>query len=64
MQSFVDDLLDIRQIKDGVFSLEYSTFDLNEVLEEICEIFRPQTFAKGVELIVEICSKKLRLPNV
>ena len=64
IQTFVDDLLDIRQIKDGVFSLESSTFDLNEVLEEICEIFQPQTNAKGIDLIIKICTKKLRLPNL
>ena len=40
IQTFVDDLLDIRQIKDGVFLLESSVFNLNEVLEELSEIFK------------------------
>ena len=30
LQSFVEDLLDLRQLKDGVFSLTREIFDVNE----------------------------------
>ena len=33
MQTFVDDLLDMRQLKDGVFSLEAVIFNANSVIE-------------------------------
>ena len=52
IQTFVDDLLDIRQLKDGVFLLESSVFNLNEVLEELSEIFKHQSHAKGIDLII------------
>jgi len=41
MQSFVEDLLDYRQIKDGVFTLNYAQFDPNEVIELVRNIFEP-----------------------
>ena len=50
MQTFVDDLLDLRQIKDGVFSIVSQVFDPNEVLEMIIDIFSPQVNARGVLL--------------
>ena len=40
MQSFVEDLLDVRQIKEGVYELEKKAFDPNEILTLIGEIFR------------------------
>ena len=39
MQCFVDDLLDLRQLKDDVFSLNTEPFNVNEMLEQVCEIF-------------------------
>lgn len=50
MQTFVDDLLDLRMIKDGVFILENQVFDPNEVLEMVCDIFSIQVSAKNVHL--------------
>ena len=50
MQSFVDDLLDLRQIKEGVFSLTDDVFDPADVLDTICEIFAPQTSVLNVRL--------------
>ena len=42
MQSFVDDLLDLRQIKENAFALRMQPFDVNEILELVCNIFNPQ----------------------
>ena len=41
VQTFVDDLLDLQQIKNGAFKLVDGVFDPNEVLELICAIFGP-----------------------
>ena len=50
LQSFVEDLLDLRQIKDGVFSLSQSEFDPNETFDLICNSFQPQAGLKGIRL--------------
>ena len=42
MQSYVDDLLDLRQIRDKVFTLACEVFNLAEVFDLICDIFNPQ----------------------
>ena len=39
--TFVDDMLDLNQIKDGAFSLQDAVFDPNEILDMVVEIFRP-----------------------
>jgi len=36
MKTFVNDLLDIRQLKEGVFVLEQAVFDPNETLTFVC----------------------------
>jgi signal transduction histidine kinase len=41
METFVNDLLDLQQIKNGVFKLVDEVFDPNDVLELICDIFSP-----------------------
>jgi len=56
MQSFVDDLLDMKQLKSGVFRLVQTVFDPNETFQLVCDIFRPQTQAKGVALNWQIVS--------
>ena len=39
MQTFVDDLLDYRQIKEGVFALSYNAFDPNKTLKQVYDMF-------------------------
>ena len=39
MMTFVDDLLDVRQMKEGVYILENRAFDPKEVLTLISDIF-------------------------
>ena len=50
MLSFVDDLLDLRQLHDGVFSLVSQIFDPNETFTDLINIFKPQTDARGLYL--------------
>ena len=39
---FVNDLLDLRQISEGVFEMKPTVFDPNKVIELIVEMFEPQ----------------------
>ena len=41
MTSFVDDLLDLRQIREGVFSLSNEVFDPMITIKLICDTFGP-----------------------
>ena len=41
LQSFVEDLLDLRQLKDGVFTLTNALFDPNETFQVLLETFSP-----------------------
>ena len=40
-QSFVSDLLDLKQIKDGVFNFSWEQFDPKEIFTQVCNIFNP-----------------------
>ena len=55
--TFVEDMLDINQMREGVFHLqkngliwEKKKFDPNELLKLIHAIFRPQAKDRGIEL--------------
>ena len=48
MQSFVNDLLDLRQLKFANLELENKPFDLVSILRNIAEIFSPQTMYSNV----------------
>ena len=54
MQTFVDDMLDLNQIKNGVFKLENKIFNPIEALELVCDTFAPQANAQGVQLSFSI----------
>ena len=57
MQTFVDDLLDLKQIQEGVFSLVSEVFDPNHAIELVCSIFDPQATAVGVKIVYETLSQ-------
>ena len=48
MKSFVNDLLDLQQIKDGMFSLVQKPFDPNTTLDMVCRMFTPTAEAANV----------------
>ena len=54
LQSFIEDLLDLRQLRDGVFSLILEPLDVSETLKEICSIFDPQAKAKDIRVTYKI----------
>jgi len=51
--SFVDDLLDMRQLYEGAFRLDNQPFDMHKVLKLIEDIFSPQCKSKGIKLTIE-----------
>lgn len=54
LQSFIEDLLDLRQLRDGVFSLVLEPLDVSQILKEICSIFDPQAKAKDIRVTYKI----------
>ncbi len=50
----INDILDISKVESGSLSLETSDFDLNDVLERICEIMAMRAHAKGLELAYRV----------
>ena len=50
VQSFVEDLLDLRTMRDGVFSLVQEPFNPSEVIELVFSVFKPQADAKNIKL--------------
>ena len=50
LQTFVEDLLDLRQLRDGVFKLVNAPFDVVKVIKDVCNIFSFQAKAKNIEI--------------
>ena len=55
----MDDLLDLRQLREGVFTLAHQPFNANEVFDMIVFTFGPQAAAKGVRITLEYDSSIL-----
>jgi len=54
LQSFVEDMLDLRQIRNGKFTLVPETFDVSQILTLVSNIFEHQATAKRCKIIHEI----------
>ena len=50
MQLFVEDLLNLKMMHEGVFELVKSPFDPNEVFKHVIETFTPVLEAKKIKL--------------
>ena len=50
METFVDDLLDLTQLREGVFSLVKEPFDQEDVVSFILNMFAPRAQAKGITI--------------
>ena len=64
MQSFVNDLLDLRQMKLANFCLEYKPFDLISTLRNIAEIFEPQIMQAKVKFVIHVQGVRLWYEDV
>ena len=49
----MEDLLDLRQLKDGVFNLTSNLFDPNEIFQVLVDTFTPQAQAKKIAIEVQ-----------
>lgn len=54
MQTFIEDLLDLKLMREGIFSLHLMPFNPNETFELVKNIFDPQAKAKKIGLKVSI----------
>ena len=50
LQSFIDDLFALRQLRDGVFNLVQAPFDVNKAISDVCRSFSFQAEAKSIEI--------------
>ena len=50
MQLFVEDLLNLKMLNDGIFSFVQQSFDPNELFINIIETFGPLVSSKKIEL--------------
>ena len=57
----MSDLLDLRQIKDGIFTLAREVFDPADVFNLICNIFNPQASSKGVSVSWKIMTQETQI---
>ena len=62
MSTFVDDLLDLKLMREGIYSLVSQPFQPKDTFELIQKIFYPQANAQRTDIKVSIESD-LRLPN-
>ena len=60
LQSFIEDLLDLRQLKNGEFTLVNQAFNVAQVVTHVCNIFQPQATSKGI--LIETQFKNAILP--
>ena len=56
VQTFVEDLLDLRTMRDGVFTLVQEPFNPFEVIELVFSVFKPQADAKNINLETQAAS--------
>jgi PAS domain S-box-containing protein len=59
--SLIDDILDISKIEAGQEQLEYSSFELHEVLDEISILIKPLTSKQGIDLQMDLPSEEIRV---
>ena len=52
--NIINDILDISKVESGKLELEDTEFDLEEIIEKVCEIMAFRSHEKGVELLCEI----------
>lgn len=52
--NLINDILDLSKVEAGQLTLEAIDFDLNEVIEKLCEIMAIRAHAKGLELAYHI----------
>jgi signal transduction histidine kinase len=62
--SFIEDLIDLRQLHHGEFHLQNAPFEMQSVLKVIYDVFSPQARGKEIAIKIEIGEKSLDLDNL
>ncbi len=52
--NIINDIIDISKVEAGYVHLETIDFDLNEIVENICEVMAVRAHEKGLELVASI----------
>ncbi|WP_143743534.1 PAS domain-containing protein [Methanohalophilus halophilus] len=59
--SLINDILDLSKVEAGKMELEYSSFDLHEVLDEISILTKPLTSKKSIDLQMDLPPEDIRV---
>ena len=55
MESFVEDLLNLRQLSEGVFYIQNTTFNLIDTLDFVVNMFEIKSKMYGVKISYSFC---------
>ncbi len=50
LESFINDLIDLRKLRDGKFALAKEPIDFASIISSVCDIFKHQARAKNIEI--------------
>ena len=62
MESFVEDLLNLRLLREGIFTIANEQFCPTEIFDFIVNMFQMQARAKGITISYTIVDE-LEVPN-
>ena len=54
--NIINDILDLSKIEAGKLQLEFTDFEVERVVENVCNLVRDKAEAKGVELVLDLRS--------
>ena len=64
--SFIEDLIDLKQLREGIFSLEKDPVNVNSIIKAVCDTFKPQAKAKKITMSYQLgkdtCSDSKAIP--
>lgn len=63
LHSLINDVLDLSKIEAGKYQLEYSVFNLQQLVKGVVTIFKPQADKKALNLTYEIASNVPEIVN-
>jgi signal transduction histidine kinase len=61
MSTLITDLLSLAKIESGKFPMEYSEFDINELLRRGLLMFEQRIEAKNIDVDVNLCEEKINV---
>jgi len=61
MSTLISDLLNLAKIESGKFPMEYSEFDINELLRRCLLMFEQRIEEKHIDVSVDLCEEKINV---